>query len=54
MGLLKSGLLGEAAAGKSAAFDAAQELGAEEFVQVLKVHGQGLSLGEPYHSTRRR
>jgi len=37
MGLLEAGLLGEAAAGKGAAFDAAHEFDAKEFVEVLKV-----------------
>jgi hypothetical protein len=38
VGLLKSGLAGEARAGESTAFDSAEEFEAEEFVQVLKVH----------------
>ena len=38
MGLLKAGLMGDAAAGEDAAFDAAEEFEADEFVQILKVH----------------
>jgi hypothetical protein len=41
VGLLKAGLLGEAAAGEDAALDAAEEFEAEKFVQVLKVHRFG-------------
>ena len=44
MRLLEAGLLGEAAAGEGAAFDAAQEFDAEKFVQVLKVHERGVSM----------
>lgn len=44
VGLLKSGLLGESAAGEDAAFDAALKFDAEKFVQVLKVHERGLSM----------
>jgi hypothetical protein len=44
MGLSESGLLGESAAGEGAAFDAAVEFDAEQFVQVLKVHERGLSM----------
>jgi hypothetical protein len=38
VGLLEAGLLGEAAAGEGAAFDAAHKFGAKEFVEVLEVH----------------
>jgi hypothetical protein len=44
MGLLELRLLGEAAAGECAAFDAAEEFDAKEFVQVLKVHLRGVSM----------
>jgi hypothetical protein len=40
MGLLKTGLMGETAAGEGASVDAAEELEAEEFVQILEVHGE--------------
>jgi hypothetical protein len=38
MGLLKTRLLGQAAAGEGAAFDAALEFDAKEFVEVLEIH----------------
>jgi len=41
MRLLKARLLGEAAAGEGAAFDAALEFQAEEFVKVLEIHRFG-------------
>jgi hypothetical protein len=41
MGLLEADLLGEAAAGEGAALDAAKELEAKEFVEVLEVHSPG-------------
>lgn len=41
---LKPGLMGQAAAGECAAFDAALEFGAEEFVQILEVHERGVSM----------
>ena len=40
VGLLESCLVGEARAGEGSAFDAAEELDAKEFVQVLEVHGR--------------
>jgi hypothetical protein len=43
VGLLEAGLLGEAAAGEGAAFDAPEEFETKEFVQVLKVHRFGVS-----------
>jgi hypothetical protein len=36
--LLEASLLGETTAGKRASFDAALELEAEEFMEVLKIH----------------
>ena len=44
MGGLKPGLVGETAASKCAAFDASKEFDAKEFVQILKVHGRGVSM----------
>jgi len=53
VGLLEASLLGETGSGEGASFDAAEEFETEEFMQVLKIHGLGFSLGEPYHWTRR-
>jgi hypothetical protein len=44
MRLLEASLMGEAAAGESAAFDASKEFDAEEFMQILKIHGKGVSM----------
>lgn len=44
MGLLKACLLGEPTACKYAAFDASKEFDAKEFVEVLKIHGRGMSM----------
>ena len=54
VGLLEAGLVGEAATGEGAAFDAPEQFKAEKFMQVLEVHKYGVSRGEPYHLTRRR
>ncbi len=48
MGLLKTCLLGEAAAGEGASFDAAKEFDAKELVKVLEVHRCRKFIGEGF------